>query len=43
VRALSSATYADDSMTLEVCEAFCTGYIYFGVEYARECEFAIVA
>lgn len=24
-------------MTLESCAAFCSGYTYFGVEYAREC------
>jgi hypothetical protein len=24
-------------MTLEVCEAFCVGYTYWGVEYGREC------
>jgi hypothetical protein len=24
-------------MTLEVCQAFCTGFTYFGVEYGREC------
>ncbi|KAJ9138967.1 Copper radical oxidase [Coniochaeta hoffmannii] len=24
-------------MTLESCQAFCAGYTYFGVEYAREC------
>ncbi|KAF4635933.1 hypothetical protein G7Y89_g2164 [Cudoniella acicularis] len=36
-RALSSKTYANDSMTLESCAAFCTSYIMFGVEYGREC------
>ncbi|KAJ9157373.1 Glyoxal oxidase-like protein [Pleurostoma richardsiae] len=36
-RALSAATFAADTMTLEACAAFCTGYTYFGVEYAREC------
>lgn len=32
-------TYADDAMTLDSCEAFCSGKgtTYFGVEYAREC------
>ncbi|KAI2467216.1 putative glyoxal oxidase [Annulohypoxylon bovei var. microspora] len=39
VRALSLFTYADDAMTLDSCEAFCSGQAttYFGVEYAREC------
>lgn len=36
-RALSSSSYADDSMTLESCAAFCDGYTYFGAEYGREC------
>jgi len=36
IRALSSTTYADDTMTLESCAAFCTGYSYFGVEYGRK-------
>ena len=37
MRALSSATFASDSMTLELCESFCSGYKYWGVEYGREC------
>lgn len=37
VRALSGKTYADDAMTLAACAKFCTGFSYFGVEYAREC------
>ncbi|KAI1381716.1 putative glyoxal oxidase [Hypoxylon crocopeplum] len=39
LRALSSYTYADDAMTLDTCQAFCSGKgtSYFGVEYAREC------
>ncbi|OHF01835.1 WSC domain-containing protein [Colletotrichum orchidophilum] len=37
VRALSSRTYANDSMTLESCGAFCEGLAYFGTEYGREC------
>ncbi|KAH9996954.1 WSC domain-containing protein [Xylariaceae sp. FL0662B] len=38
-RALSMYTYADDAMTLESCQAFCSGKgtSYFGLEYAREC------
>ncbi|KAI9047948.1 hypothetical protein LZ554_007750 [Drepanopeziza brunnea f. sp. 'monogermtubi'] len=36
-RALSAKTYANDSMTLESCAAFCTPYLMFGVEYGREC------
>ncbi|KAH8892639.1 galactose oxidase [Thozetella sp. PMI_491] len=36
-RALSSKTFAADTMTLESCATFCSGYMYFGVEYAREC------
>jgi hypothetical protein len=36
-RALSSASYAYDSMTPDTCAANCTGYPYFGVEYGREC------
>ncbi|KAL2197417.1 hypothetical protein P885DRAFT_77108 [Corynascus similis CBS 632.67] len=38
VRALAAKTYASaDSMTLENCAAFCTGFKYFGTEYAAEC------
>ena len=37
IRALSSSTFAEDTMTLEACAAFCNGYVYFGAEYAREC------
>jgi hypothetical protein len=36
MRALSSATTATDSMTLELCESFCAGHKYWGVEYGRE-------
>ncbi len=36
-RALAAETYASDDMTLESCATFCSGYQYFGVEYAREC------
>ncbi|KAL7628868.1 hypothetical protein AAE478_000383 [Parahypoxylon ruwenzoriense] len=39
IRALSMFTYADDAMTLDSCQAFCSdkGTTYFGTEYAREC------
>lgn len=39
IRALSLFTYADDAMTLDSCQTFCSGKgtTYFGVEYAREC------
>jgi hypothetical protein len=37
MRALNSATFAADTMTLEACAIYCTGFTYFGVEYAREC------
>jgi hypothetical protein len=37
MRALSSASTASDSMTLELCESFCSGYTYWGTEYGREC------
>lgn len=36
-RALSAATFAYNTMTIESCMANCAGYIYFGVEYGREC------
>ncbi|KAK3360011.1 hypothetical protein B0T25DRAFT_621313 [Lasiosphaeria hispida] len=36
-RALALAAYADDSMTLESCAAYCNAYTYFGTEYGREC------
>jgi hypothetical protein len=38
-RALSSTTYANDTMTLESYAAFCQKYLMFGVEYGRECMF----
>ncbi|KAF6805249.1 wsc domain containing protein [Colletotrichum sojae] len=37
VRALQGAQTASDSMTLEKCAAFCSGWTYFGTEYAGEC------
>lgn len=36
-RTLNLRSYANDSMTLESCAAFCTGATYFGAEYGREC------
>ncbi|KAL3424090.1 WSC domain-containing protein [Phlyctema vagabunda] len=36
-RALSGATFAYDTMTLESCQASCGDSTYFGVEYGREC------
>jgi len=37
-RALASKTYADDTMTLDSCAAYCKGFQMFGVEYGRECK-----
>ncbi|KAM0332583.1 hypothetical protein ACHAQA_002867 [Verticillium albo-atrum] len=36
-RALGAKELANDQMTLESCQTFCTGYKYFGTEYGREC------
>jgi hypothetical protein len=41
-RALASAATASDTMTNEICEAFCSAYAYFGTEYGRECKLTIV-
>jgi iron transport multicopper oxidase len=38
-RALNLKTYADDSMTVEICASTCAGYVWFGLEYHRECKF----
>ena len=35
-RSLTGSQYSSDSMTLASCASFCSGYTYFGVEYARE-------
>lgn len=35
-RALTGATYFDDYMTIAKCEAICSSYSIFGVEYGRE-------
>lgn len=37
VRALSGKSTSTSSMTVESCAAFCSGYQYFGLEYASEC------
>jgi hypothetical protein len=37
-RALSGAAFAYDGMTLDSCMANCTGYVFWGTEYGRECE-----
>jgi iron transport multicopper oxidase len=37
VRTLPSANTAANTMTLEACATFCSGYNYFGTEYGREC------
>jgi hypothetical protein len=36
-RALASQTFAADTLILEDCAEFCTGYQYFGAEFGREC------
>ncbi|KAH9886520.1 WSC domain-containing protein [Xylariomycetidae sp. FL2044] len=36
-RALSQAAVANNSITVDVCAAFCSGYTFMGVEYAQEC------
>ncbi|WVW80508.1 hypothetical protein I302_102492 [Kwoniella bestiolae CBS 10118] len=36
-RALTDKTVASDDMTLDKCAATCSGFLYFGVEYSREC------
>lgn len=38
VRALAGAASASDLMTVEMCQANCVGFSYFGLEYGRECE-----
>jgi iron transport multicopper oxidase len=37
-RALTGKAYANDSMTIEICAVTCSGYTWWGVEYARECK-----
>ena len=37
VRAMTSGSFADDSMTVESCALFCGKSKFFGLEYGREC------
>ncbi|KAI1310047.1 heme peroxidase [Xylaria venustula] len=36
-RALTGASFPNDSLTLELCASNCAGFTYFGAEYGREC------
>lgn len=36
-RALSNDAFFDDDLTIEKCAADCGAYLWFGVEYGREC------
>ena len=36
-RTLHGASQINGNMTVELCAAYCSGYYYFGVEYANEC------
>ncbi|KUJ22208.1 uncharacterized protein LY89DRAFT_729673 [Mollisia scopiformis] len=36
-RALSAASYPNDTQTIELCVAACSPYLYAGAEYGREC------
>ncbi|KND93947.1 putative fungistatic metabolite [Tolypocladium ophioglossoides CBS 100239] len=36
-RALDGISFANDTMTLEKCMAYCSAYVYWGTEYGREC------
>lgn len=38
-RVLDAKATAAPDMTLDKCEEFCSGYRYFGTEYANECEY----
>jgi hypothetical protein len=37
-RALGDDSLADDEMTLDRCEEYCSEYVYWGTEYGRECK-----
>jgi iron transport multicopper oxidase len=37
IRALTGKSYYNDSMTVEMCYTQCTGFVWFGLEYSREC------
>ena len=37
VRALGSKATASPDMTVQSCATYCSGYTYFGLEYANEC------
>lgn len=41
-RVLDAKTTAAPDMTLDKCEEFCSGYRYFGTEYASECEYFLL-
>jgi hypothetical protein len=36
-RLLAGDHTASDTMTIEDCASYCSGYKYFGLEYTREC------
>ena len=36
-RALTAKSTSGSSVALESCASFCSGYTYFGTEYANEC------
>ena len=37
-RALTAKSTSGSSMTIESCASYCSGYTYFGTEFADECE-----